>query len=470
MKLKPTTWLWVLIGLYALVFAGVSCLRHYQFQTQTWDLGVFTQTFWNTIHGHIMANHLEEAPNHLGVHMAPWLFVLVPGYAIFPSPYYLLLIQTLALALGAWPLFLLAKKVLNDEKWALLLAGCYLLYPTLEWLNVFDFHEEPFFVPLLIAAFYFVEIKKFGWAGLFFALAASTKENSILVVAAAGIYLFVRSHKKFGILITILALGYFFLSVKVIMPALGGGLLRIDRYANLGATPTDIVQNVIHHPALLVHTIFVAKKISYVLWLFLPVAFLPVSSLSSLLLVIPGLAQNLLTLFEYQFTGLYQYDGIILPGIWIGTIYGLANLLKKWPSGKLMVKRVLLSVAILAFLLRSPISPLHFPKALFIASPRAQAFREMVKFVPPQAAVAAHTNLVPHLSNREFAFMLGKESFPVDVVLMDSRDSFGFPDEATFQAYYDNYAKSPDYVQKIIQNRYVIFQRKSLLQMPHESK
>src|SRR3989344_5518118 len=92
---------WLLIAAYFLIFSSLAVLRHYQFQTQAWDLGIFTQSFWNSIQGRLMLNTIEEIPNHFGVHFSPWLIFLVPGYWLFSSPYYLLITQTLALALGA---------------------------------------------------------------------------------------------------------------------------------------------------------------------------------------------------------------------------------------------------------------------------------------------------------------------------------------------------------------------------------
>ena len=165
---------------YFAVFGTIAAFRHYSFQTQAWDMGIFIQTFWNAANGNGLVNSLEEIPHTFGVHFSPWLYALMPGYIIFPSPYYLLLVQALALALGAWPLFLLARRILKEEKWALLIAAGYLLYPSLHWVNLFDFHSVVFLVPLLLAAFYFSETKQWGWAGLFLLLSASTREDSIL--------------------------------------------------------------------------------------------------------------------------------------------------------------------------------------------------------------------------------------------------------------------------------------------------
>jgi uncharacterized membrane protein len=246
--------LWLMILAYFIFFGVFASLRHYNFQTQTWDMAVFVQTFWNTAHGKIMHNNLEEAKNHLGVHMSPFLFILAPGYALFNSPYYLLIVQTLVLALGALPLYLLARHRLNAPFPFIITLG-YLLYPQLHWVNIFDFHEIAFFVPLSLTALYFVDAKKWLWTGLFLALAASVKEDAILITAFVGIYLLTLpspKEKKIGCAIIILSVIYFLISVKIIMPALGGGLFRLDRYGSFGGTETEILKNIITHPLLVI--------------------------------------------------------------------------------------------------------------------------------------------------------------------------------------------------------------------------
>lgn len=458
-----------MILIYIAVFGVFTAVRQYNFQTQTWDMGIFIQTFWNTIHGQIMQNTLEELPNHLAIHMSPFLFLLVPFYALLPSPYTLLIIQTLAMALGAWPLYLLAKKILGNGKLALGLAAGYLLYPSLHWLNVFDFHEIAFLPPLLLAAFYFINEKRWGWAGIFFALSAATKEDAIIAVAFAGLYLLVKksdsrywwsAEKKFGLIALLLAIGYFLLATKVIMPALGGGLLRLDRYAQFGGTVPEIFQNIIRQPSILADTLFNAYKLKYVFWLFFPVAFLPLFSRSALILLIPGLTENLLTNFKSQFAGFYQYDAVLIAGIFIASIFGFKNLLEKWPAKSKIIHKTLIAAPIAGYLILSPLNPIFFPIDLFRSNPQWEAYRQMIKMVPPQASVAAHTNLIPHLANRERIYMLGKESFPTDYILIDGADPFGFTDAKTFEDYANNYIDSGQYEVTALEERYFVLKKK----------
>ena len=182
----------------------------------------------------------------------------------------------------------------------------------------------------------------------------------------------------------------------------------------------------------------------------------------SLLLIIPGILENTLTDFQSQFAGLYQYDAVIIGGIFIGAIYGLKKVLIRFPNQKILAERILIGAIILGFFFRSPINPLSFPTAVFKSNPKWEAFRTMIRLVPPKASVAAQTNLIPHLANREQVYLLGQEPFPVDITLIDGADLTGFNNENAFQVYADNYIRSGQYRFKNIEDRYFVIYKKDL--------
>lgn len=459
----------IAIAAYAVVFGLVTAFRHYNFQTQTWDMGVFTQLFWNTINGRVMQGSIEEIPNHFGIHWSPGLLLLVPGYALFPSPYYLLIIQALALALGALPAYGLASKVLG-QKFGLLGAVAYLLYPSLHWLNLFDFHEIAFFVPTLLAALYYADAHRWGWAAFWFALAASMKEDAILVVAFAGLYFFIRylpqgsmignRDRWYAAAVAAGALIYFILAIKILMPAFGGGLLRLDRYAELGGSAGEIIKNLVTQPSLFFRTVFTFPKMNYLLWLFVPLAFLPFASGRALLLLAPGLLENLLTTHQSQFSTLYQYDAVLIPGILYCAIYGLRAVTRRWPQRQRFARNALIIGIFIGFLIRSPINPFTFPFGLFGTNARWQALRALLQDIPSSLSVAAQTNLVPHLAHRGQLSMLGDERALADIALIDAGDAFGFRDEAAFQNYVVRYTENPSYEVRVMEDRYIVARKK----------
>ena len=469
---KTIFWLWIFIFLYVAVLGTVSSLRHYNFQTQAWDMGIFMQTFWNTTQGRLAQNSIEEIPNHLGVHMSPLIFILMPGFFVFPSAYYLLIIQTLVLALGAWPLYLFAKKILGRDDFALLVSVGYLFYPSLHWINFFDFHPVAFLVPALLFAFYFFTAKKWFWFWVFMVLVASAQEDAILAALFSGLFLTAvnfreKKERNIGLLSIAATFIYFIIVTKVLMPAFGGGLLRLDRYAHLGGSFSEMARNLFFHPSLFLKTAFGYTKLAYLFWIFLPVLFLPFFYPLSLLLLAPGFLENLLTNFENQFSGFYQYDSMIVAGVFAASVYGLSRLLKLWPDKAVWFKWILTAAVVAGFLWRSPVSPFLFPADLFKTNERANALRKIVKSVPDGVSVTAHTNVVPHLSKRERVYMLGtepfwmdKKQFKPDVVIVDGGDLFGFYNPESLQAYADSYAFSGEYDIQVIRERYIIFRKK----------
>lgn len=493
----------VFIAAYILIFGTLTAFRHANFQTQAWDMGIFEQTFWNTIHGRVMQNTIEEIPNHLGIHMSPFLFLLVPGFALFPSPYYLLVIQTIALALGAIPTYLLALRILKSERLALFGAGAYLLYPALHWVNWFDFHEIAFFVPLSLAGIYFLEARRWGLAWLFFIPAASTKEDAILMVAAIGLWLLIKklpegsplgnlstgyppkglpfgflgrffaaSERKHGAALLVIMLVYFFIATKLIMPALGGGLVRLDRYGDLGTSIPDIAKNLLLHPTVGLSVLFTAEKLTYFFWLFLPLALLPLFAWKSFIfLALPGILENTLTSYAPQFSGIYQYDAVLIGGLLAGTLYAVRDITHRWPRTMPWIFYGLAITIVVGFLVRSPIRPSLFPVSFFRSNPHVQTFRSIAKAIPDAATIAAPTTLVPHIANRERIFTLGTEPYWVDqklfqpdIVIVDGADLFGFYKPESLQKYADLYAESGLYAITIVKERYFIFTRKNFSQ------
>src|SRR5205085_1338905 len=105
------------------------------------DLAIYDQIVWNTAHGRVFASTLiQHADNMLGDHFSPIVAVFVPLYWLRSTPNWLLLGQTAALGAAALPLYAFARPRLGTVG-ALALAGAYLAYPALHFVNLFQFHE-----------------------------------------------------------------------------------------------------------------------------------------------------------------------------------------------------------------------------------------------------------------------------------------------------------------------------------------
>ena len=155
-------------------------MRYENYFTGRFDLGNMAQTVWNTAHGRIFILTDPNGTNtvsRLATHADFLLILLAPFYVIWSDPKMLLLIQTLILSIGAVYIFLISKKVLKYPPLALTFALMYLLNPSVQRTNLYEFHAVTLATTFLLAAFYYVLEKRLYWFLLFGILAALTKEQ-----------------------------------------------------------------------------------------------------------------------------------------------------------------------------------------------------------------------------------------------------------------------------------------------------
>ena len=136
--------------------------------------------------------------SRLAAHFDPILAVFAPLWWIWPSPEMLLVVQAVAVALGALPVFWLARKHLAGDRAGLAFALVYLLYPATEWLTLNEFHPVALACPLLLFAFWYLDEDRLLLFAVFAALAMTTKEEIGLVVAGLGIWYAVRRRARVG--------------------------------------------------------------------------------------------------------------------------------------------------------------------------------------------------------------------------------------------------------------------------------
>jgi uncharacterized membrane protein len=141
-RVTPVAALWAAIASFAVGFSALSVLRHDAFATGRFDLGNMVQAVWSTAHGHpLRVTDLRGAQVlRLGAHVDPVLALFAPLWWIWPSPDLLLVAQGVALALGALPVFLLARKHLRSGRAGVAFALAYLLYPATTWTALNEFH------------------------------------------------------------------------------------------------------------------------------------------------------------------------------------------------------------------------------------------------------------------------------------------------------------------------------------------
>ena len=190
----PAVVVWAAAAAFAGGFGATAVLRHRAFESGRFDLGNMTQAVWSTAHGDVLSVtdvHGEQI-SRLGSHFDPILALLAPLWWLWPDPELLLVVQAVAVAAGALPVFWLARKHLGVGLAAAALALAYLLSPPVQWLTVSDFHPVALACPLLLFAWWHLDEGRLWAFALLAAAAIATKEHVGLAVAAIGVWYAVR--------------------------------------------------------------------------------------------------------------------------------------------------------------------------------------------------------------------------------------------------------------------------------------
>lgn len=335
---------WGLLIIFTLVYAvdmsRQAVLRYETFKATAFDLGNMDQVLWNTIHGRLFqftnqAIDWYGPPTRLAIHFEPIILPLSLLYAFHADPRILLIFQTLVLAAGAVPVFLITRKYLRD--WPLLaafMAGAYLLTPALLGLNIFDFHPVALATPLLLYAVLALEYKHYIWFLIACILAASSKEDVPLAIAALGILVIWRYKlPRLGTVLLVGGLLWSFLAFKVIIPHFYPGVQANNfwyRYEALGSSPEAAIGNILLHPWLLFTTFITLDRFYYLLGLVRSTGFLALLAPEWLIPALPSLAVNLLSTDPLLYNGLYHYNAVIIPFVMLASIHGTCRLIEIW--------------------------------------------------------------------------------------------------------------------------------------------
>jgi len=425
---RPRPLLWTAIAAYAIGFAALSVLRHRAFETGRFDLGNMVQAVWSTAHGHLLqVTNLHGAEmSRLGSHVDPILVVFAPLWWIWPHPSLLLTAQALAVALGALPLFWLARKHSGSEHAALGFSLAYLLFPATEWLTLNEFHPVALACPLLLFAIWYLDEDRLLPFTLFALLAALTREEIPLVIAGLGLwYALSRRRWLAGGAIAVAGLAASALAVQVVIPHFNHGSKSsfYGRYDAVGGSASGIVRKAFTDPGRLLSIAFDHHGTHYLLDLLLPMAALALLAPLVLIALVPELVLNLLSSVDTQASIHYHYTAALIPILFAAAAIGASRLGPR--AGIAATVAVLAAIA--GNYLLGPIPVWRsLPGGSTLQATSAQVSRHdriaagQLKLIPAGAAVTATNALGAHLSARRRIF-----SFPylrgADWVIVDEQ-------------------------------------------------
>lgn len=419
-----------LSSLYLLYFTSFTSMKHETFLSGRFDLGNMSQTVWNTAHGKIFLltnpDGIQQI-SRLGVHSDFLLILFAPFYLIWADPRVLLFIQSLTLASGGVFVYLIARKILQDNKLSLLLGASFLLNFWVHEENNFDFHAVVLATGLLLGASYFLLKKKYILFSLFLALSVLTKENVFLIAAMFGLYfVFIEKKRAVGAILAIASFVIFFYLTSVAIPnARGTDHFALSYYAYLGDSPGEVIKNVFLKPGTILSHIFTFSTFQYLHALLIPTGYLALLSPLALVLAAPDLAISILSnnpnLRSYQ----YHYGALIIPFVYLSTIYGVKFIIKRY-NGKYTKRAIsyyLLAMMVLSLFLYSPLPGMKDADYRPFKDTQSSKIKDYISIIPENASVSSSNNVGAHLSHRDEIYVIPHAISSADYVVLYGENS-----------------------------------------------
>jgi len=319
----------VAIVLMATLLSLLSVQKYRRYDDARFDLGIMVQAVDNTAHGRFLevTDVDGRQVSRLGAHVDPIIAVFAVPWLIWPSPAVLLIGQAILVCLAAWPAYRLGLRILGDSRAALAGALALLVYPSLGYAVLNEFHPVTLAIPLLLFAFLYLDEGRLLAAAPFLVLAALCKEEVPLVIAFMGLYFAWRRRSWRPLLITVAAGLYFLVVVRVVMPHYRvGGSPFVGRYSAYGSSLGQIARNLVLHPGTTMRGLATRLNARYLWQLLWPFGLAPLLSPLTTLIALPEYVLNGLSSVPYQHRATNHYVSAEVPLLFAGALFGLARL------------------------------------------------------------------------------------------------------------------------------------------------
>lgn len=415
----------VAIALYALIYLIVCAIKYRDYLYKDFDLAIFVQATDRILHGTTFSS--IRGMSWLGDHSSLVLFLLAPLWAVAPHPFTLLAVQTLALALGAWPLYRLARRTLPGGTLPVTVALLYLMYPAVGYTNLFEFHPETLATGALLALLDAFDAGRLRAALLWAALALSCREDVALPVMGIAVLAALPGRARRVAFAAGLA-GLALLSIAVtfawLKPTFNSGEAEYGRmYAAWGSTPASAILHLLTHPLQALAALTgtpdnpgdtLAKR-EYPLHLLLPLLGLPLLAPLQLLPALPVVLEHFWSERRPQHTIVFQYTALVTPFLMSATVAGMRRLVD-WRRGAgartppPWIAPLALIASVACNVLFGPLFGMHLlqrvPRNEAIVAPEYERtldpYRErMLARVPREGGVVAGFEFLARLARRD---------------------------------------------------------------------
>lgn len=457
----------VLLTTYVLVFFCLAYRRFMVFGWDTGDIGNFHDMFWWTFRGRPFY-FAGRGYSNFGLHAEFLWLQLLPIFWLFPSASTLIFCQSVAIGAAGVPVYLIARRLCNDHKTALLLTMAFLLYPPIVSQHVNQVEAPSFIAVYLLFAFYFYLCERFVAFVVFAAIACLGRENVPLAISMFGVWAALqRRHRKWILTPIVFGMLYFTLVTFVVMPWFRPAEVPWDptarMFSYLGNNPREILVNLLTHPGVVLNHLLSAEIVQYVVLLVQPLAWgLPLFSPASLV-ALPDLAINTIADNNALRVIAWHYNVITGSALFVGAMCAVARL-TRWlhaRHGTAPHERV---VAACLLLLSTAHWFLWFQPAQYRKMPHHDSLVRAIQAVPRDRSILVPPPLQGHVCGRERWHIIGlfierpELARTFEYVLLDANER-RFPPLVT-RDFFDSFYRNPDYELVFAENNVFVFRRK----------
>lgn len=361
---------------FSIIFSLYSVYKYYALDASAFDLGLHANILWTTLHGKLFYSGLLGG-SFLSEHFAPFEYLQLPIYYLYPSPVSILLFQDIFLALAVIPLYkimqFLFKERIRDKFYynilIFIVTFSYELSPFTASIYSFDFHNMaflPFFIFTAIYAFlYKKNILNIAMLILIISLHSSFVYITIMLILFEMLYsrnytelnlAFSRIKHKYnliGVFVLFVTLGFIYIEIASFLKGyISGHISSIGISTGESGTVSGgligMIKALFTDPAYLFSYIIAnyPLKLLYIALLFGTTGALSVFFPEILLIGLPYFAYAITSSYSSYYTLGYQYAGMIYPVMFLGIIFGISKIIDNLESKKkprLTAKRIFLS-------------------------------------------------------------------------------------------------------------------------------
>ncbi len=412
------------------------------------DIGHFTEELKNALAGRGLRSDSFDN-SRLGWHFVPLLYVLVPGYALCPSPMYLMTLGPLVLHLGALPVYWFVRRRTGSITVAWLCGLAWLFLPSLSRLvysNTYGFAWLYCSVPVLCFLLGAALLRHWKVCWILVAVLLLSRETNTAVTLGFGAYLaFFSQRRKAGIVIAAVSVGYALLSALVIIPyfASTGSYERLSLFGELGGSFGDLALSIFTKPELFFGRLLRAPSLELLLLLLSTMCLMPLRGWKLALAALPAVLIHFLMEDPDWLSIKFWHHAMVVPFLFFAALGTMAKTEPSPPNsnagGTMSPKfrndrNVGLALALLIsaawghfFFGFSPLSKSYelYARDTFLQNPdpRLAFVDRLRREIPRDRTILATERIAAHFTDYKRLYT-GRRIRPADFVIIDRSDGW----------------------------------------------